>query len=487
LSSERILPGVRALLGRSVRIGSRVPSRRFHWANWLGWRQWLVLFGMGAAVIIIEVRNHTHMWQDHQSGQTVWTDPELIWEIFLFGLVLPILAAVIFGYMGRTAIERDEISRELELRRLLVAQMQEVQSWPELVNLLVTTPGNMVSADRAWLLAQRSDEEEFDQLAHWQRPGDELLPSYPPVNPAVCERCVKATSLRETRISTCQHEDAGSSSSLHYRYCLWLSSERTGKAALLFDMPSEHPLGKGQMKVLDDLGDEMSLAIDNANLQYLKQRQVDVAANERLRIARDLHDTLGQNISYLRLKLEQLNAAGQVPGPFEFQNELAKMLVVAEEAYEQVRDTLEELRTTEHGDLEKTIRLYADKASARTGFSVSIHSSGQPQTLSIRTSRQLMYITREALNNVEKHANAHNVDIHLQWSDGEFKLTIGDDGIGFQPEELNTEDRYGMTIMGERAHAIDANLAIESSPGEGTNLTLTLPLSNKVEVGLKSQ
>ncbi|MFN2138783.1 MAG: hypothetical protein ACK2UK_22695, partial [Candidatus Promineifilaceae bacterium] len=54
-------------------------------------RQWLVLFGMGLAVIAIEVRSHTNMWLEHQSGQTIWTDPELIWEIILFGLVIPIL------------------------------------------------------------------------------------------------------------------------------------------------------------------------------------------------------------------------------------------------------------------------------------------------------------------------------------------------------------------------------------------------------------
>ena len=136
------------------------------------------------------------------------------------------------------------------------------------------------------------------------------------------------------------------------------------------------------------------------------------------------------------------------------------MLVVADEAYEQVRDTLEELRTTEHRDLEETVRLYAAQAAERAGFAVRVHSGGQPGTLSPRQNRQMMYIVREALNNVEKHASAQNVDIHLQWCDGEFKLTVRDDGKGFHPEELNREDRYGLAIMGERSRAINADLAI---------------------------
>ncbi len=423
------------------------------------------------------------MWQRHQSGQTVLTDPELIWEIFLSGLVLPILGGVILGYIGRTAIERDKIAEELELRRTLVTQMQEVQSWPELAELVVATPGNVVSADRAWLIAQRSDEEEFDQIAHWKRPGSNQSASYPLVNPNVCENCSGTQSLTKTRILTCRHTDFGMQATQCTRYCLWLTSEKTGKSALLFDLPSNRPLDTSQIKVLDNLGDEISLAIDNANLQYVRQRQADIVKNERQKIARDLHDTLGQNISYLRLKLEQLSASHQSSDQTKFQDDLANMLLIADEAYEQVRDTLEELRATEHPDLEESIELYATQAAQRTGFSVQIHSNGQPQELSIRKSRQMMYIVREAINNIEKHANAQNVDIYLQWHEDEFRLTVRDNGKGFNIKELNTEERYGITIMKERSLAINADLTIASTPGNGTELTLCLHLSNWTSTG----
>ncbi|MCB0008186.1 MAG: hypothetical protein KDE04_17100, partial [Anaerolineales bacterium] len=68
------------------------------WFRWLSWREWLVFFGMGAAVILLELRNHRMMWLEHGSGQTVWTDPELVGEIILFGLILPILGGLILGY-----------------------------------------------------------------------------------------------------------------------------------------------------------------------------------------------------------------------------------------------------------------------------------------------------------------------------------------------------------------------------------------------------
>ena len=460
---------------------------RFQWSDWLGWRQWLVFFTMGALVIVIEVRNHARMWQEHSSGQTILTDPELIWEIFLFGLILPVLGGLTLAYMGRTAIERDKIAREQELRRALIGKMHEAQNWHELVEVVVTTPDTIASADRAWLLAQRSGEENFDQIAHWERLGSGLLPSPAPVSPAICEHCLRAVSPKGSRIMACQHADSGSSTFLPARYCLQLSSAENRKVTLLFDMPFDRPLDRHKAKVLDDLGNEMSLAIDNANLHYLEQREFDAARNERLRIARDLHDTLGQSVSYLRLKLEQLSSAGLASDGVRFQNDLADMLTVADEAYEQLRDSLEELRTTERRGLEEAIRLYAVQAAERAGFSVSVHSNGQPGTLSPRQSRQIMYILREALNNVEKHAGAQNVDIYLRWMDGEFGLTMRDNGKGFNLQELNREDGYGIAIMGERSRAILANLNIKSNPGDGTEIILSLPLSSSVPAGSSRQ
>ena len=453
----------------------------------LSWRQWLVLFIMGALVVGFEVRSHTRMWLEHESKQTIWTDPELIWEIVLFGLVIPILGGVFLGYVGRTAIERDKMARERDLRRTLVNKIYAAQNWQELVEVVVKAPDTVASADHAWLLAQRSAEGEFDQVAYWEGLGSGSLASSAPLSPAVCGRCAEVTSLKGNRISTCSHPDAGSGLFSHTRHCLWLQSTGMQKTALVFDVPLDRPLDPGQMKMLDDLGDEMSLAIDNANLQYLEQRQVDVARNERLRIARDLHDTLGQNISYLRLRLEQLSTARLASNPAEFQDELANMLAVADEAYEQVRDTLEELRTTEHHDLEESIRLYAGQVAARAGFCIRVHSSKRGGTLSPRQSRQLMYIVREILNNVEKHAGAQNVDIHLHWRDDEFKLTARDDGKGFDPQELNRMEGYGMAIMEERSRAINANLAIESAPGCGSELALILPLSSSAPAAPRSQ
>lgn len=489
VNDGRIMPNSREIISSSSGDDSAGQSLlgRLRLSDLLGRRQWLVLFGFGAIVTIIEIRNHTAMWEEHQSGQTIWTDHELIIEVFLFGLILPILAGIVFGYMARTASERDQIAKELQLHRGLVTRMNNAKSHQELAEIIVTVPGNTAHADRAWLLAQNAGDEEFEQIAHWERPGSDPKLSYLPVIPAVCEHCERVNSIKGTRIVPCQHSDFGDNNLQINRYCLWLTSASTGKATLLFETPSEYRLNIHELKVLDNLGDEISLAVENANLLNLKQRQVNAARDERLRIARNLHDTVGQNVSYLRLKLDRLRTSALTSEPVVFQHELADSVTVADEIYEQMRDTLEELRTTEHQDLDQAIHHYTTTVAAQSGFSVSVQTKGIIKLLSSRRNRQVMYIVREALNNVEKHASATKVDVLLYYAEDVFILTIRDDGTGFQPETVDTTDRYGLVIMGERAHAINGSLAIQSSPGKGTEITLRIPLASSAVTSERDQ
>ena len=435
---------------------------------------------MGLAVVVIEVRNHTQMWADHQSGQNVWTDQELVFEIILFGFVFPLLAGAVLGYSGRTAIERDEIAQKLALRRSLIAQLHDALDWRELADLIVTIPGQIVSAERVWLLTQFTTDEALIPRARWDRSQTAHLPVAFTALPKLCSQCDDARSVPGIRMLTCGGSDPGCGPTRAPRYWLQLATEETGPSALLIEMTHGHPLTPAQMKELDDLGNEIALSINNANLQHQNRSQVDLAHNERQRIARDLHDTLGQNISYLRFKLEQLSSTQLDSEGVELQKDLASMVMVADEAYEQMRDTLEELRTTEEQDLEETIRQHAAQAAARSGFQIAIRSGGPPGKFSARQVRQIMYIVREALNNIEKHAQAENVAIFLQWGDGTFTLVVRDNGRGFEQDAVATEDRYGMVIMQERAAALKADLVVDSARGAGTSVSLTMPLSKGV-------
>ena len=474
-----MVPEFPALGNNIIHYEDKALKRRFDSLkfSWIDWSHWVVLLAFGATVILVEIRNHSHMWKEHQSGQTIFTDPELIMEIFLFGLILPFLAGVVFSYMKRSAVEKEKIARNFDLHRMLLRQMDETQDWPELIKYIVSAPGAFTDAERAWLLAQRSDDDIFKPIASWERQGEVNLPAPVPISPSFCEQCLRVSSHNYSRLTTCRHLKAPINVDDRTRHCLGLSNGLMGqKSVLLFDMPNDHPLKQSQIIVLNDLGKQFSLAIENANLRLIEKQQVDSAMKERLRIARNLHDTLGQNISYLRLKLEHLSSADLIADGEAHRKELEKLLIVAEEAYEQMRDTLDELKITEQKPFEEIVRKYANQAGKRSGFSVGFHSSGKAVPLPPRFNTQMVYILREALNNVEKHSGAQIVDVILHWADANLTMKIEDNGQGFAPDLIGETGEYGLEIMAERAHISGAEFSIDSVPGRGTTVTVNLPL-----------
>ncbi len=198
---------------------------------------------------------------------------------------------------------------------------------------------------------------------------------------------------------------------------------------------------------------------------------------ERARIARNLHDSLGHNLGYLHLKLDQLagsDALGEMTG---LRGELAQMREVANAAYETVRGMLAASLPSYSSDLAAALLVQARSVGQRGGFQVQLTSEGQPRTLPPIVQQQLLYLFQEALINVEKHANAHQVDISLVWSEDALTITLSDDGCGFETGTPRRDTHFGLAIMQERAQEISGQLSITSYPDIGTELTLRLPLA----------
>jgi signal transduction histidine kinase len=86
-----------------------------------------------------------------------------------------------------------------------------------------------------------------------------------------------------------------------------------------------------------------------------------------------------------------------------------------------------------------------------------------------------MYVCREALNNIERHASARHVQIEVKWSQSELLVLIQDDGVGFDPELIQSDRHYGLKIMQERMEALDGTVYVNSSVGKGARLTIILP------------
>jgi len=208
--------------------------------------------------------------------------------------------------------------------------------------------------------------------------------------------------------------------------------------------------------------------------------QAEASYIERQRIARDLHDRLGQNLAYLHFKLDQLAFhAGQVT-PNEIQSiqaDLEQMRQVADTAYQQIRGALNNLRSDSDipQNLIEALQQQSKSIKNQTGMNVQVKFTGKSKPICRIVQRTMLNITRESLNNITRHAQASQTEIHLLCDSTDTTLTISDNGQGFAANKAGPNGHYGLKIMQERASEVGGQINIQSAPGAGTQIIGQFP------------
>jgi signal transduction histidine kinase len=217
--------------------------------------------------------------------------------------------------------------------------------------------------------------------------------------------------------------------------------------------------------LLEGIAEQAALAIDNARI-FQRLRTVG-AHEERSRIARDLHDRVGQSLAYLAFELDRL--AGRATGT-PIADDLKELRNDVRRAVSEVRETLYDLRSevSEQRGIAEVLAELVDRVRIRSGIEVVLDIDGTDR-LPITLEREVLRIAQEAMANVERHSGAQQMVITLHLGPAETALSIVDDGVGFERGQGRI-DSYGLLGMRERATAIGASLEIVSSPGKGTTV-----------------
>jgi PAS domain S-box-containing protein len=236
-----------------------------------------------------------------------------------------------------------------------------------------------------------------------------------------------------------------------------------------------------ELELLAAIGNEVGLAVDRANLQAQELRAAIL--EERQAMAQHMHDDIAQTLSYLGLQMDSVMNSSSLAQNVEAQAELEEMRKAIEDAYENVRSSITRLEedVPSHLDLEaalpKIISQFEKQAKCRVELQVD---RSQLSRLPTSVAFQAAYIISEALTNVRKHAGADSVHLTLQsLEDGTIKVTIQDNGRGFDldSEQQSGGGGFGLRFMRKRAERAGGSLRIESQPGQGTQLIVTLPSS----------
>jgi len=231
--------------------------------------------------------------------------------------------------------------------------------------------------------------------------------------------------------------------------------------------------------VTEQMGSEAALREAAASLQALTRRLVEAEEAERRRIARELHDRVGQNLSALNINLDIVLGELGESGPHELRVRLRDSLALVDGTLQAIENVMAELRPPlldEYG-LGAALGWHAEEYSRRTGLAIEFDDLARSRIRELRPegAAALFRIAQEALSNIAKHANAKKVRLLLESDEHELALTISDDGAGFDAGAAPST-RWGMTAMRERALAAGGQLEIDSAPGRGTTVRAAVPL-----------
>lgn len=201
---------------------------------------------------------------------------------------------------------------------------------------------------------------------------------------------------------------------------------------------------------------------------------------ERARIARDLHDTLLQNIAGFALQIDALSKI--VTAPISVRDQLRELRQQAEAWLRETRESVWDLRPqdSEHSDdLAREIRRIGEQITEGKGIAFRVRIDGNPQEVETRTHRALLRIVQEAVRNAAAHSNAGAIAVHLSYLDeGQLSLEISDNGRGFDSEALPAKHgHFGLAAMRERARDIGAEIQIDAAPGRGVRIALRCPIA----------
>lgn len=214
-------------------------------------------------------------------------------------------------------------------------------------------------------------------------------------------------------------------------------------------------------------------------VRELLGRQVQAIEEERSRISRELHDTLGQHLAALSIELKTI--AGQPPGSPPLRERVARL----QKAVRMIEDELDrlsyELRPLALDDLglEEALGTHVQNWSQESGVPVELHTHGlRGARLPALIETTVYRVTQEALTNVRKHAGASRVGVIVERRADELRVVVDDDGRGFDSAAVTPQGgrHMGLRGMNERALLIGARLEIESVPGRGTTVYLAIPL-----------
>ena len=259
--------------------------------------------------------------------------------------------------------------------------------------------------------------------------------------------------------------------------------------------PGRHWLSDTGLQLLVSIGSQLAVAVENARLYQAVRREeaatstflrkyIAAQEDERKRIARELHDETAQSLTALAMAIETA-----VQAPTRAAGEVRALLAPARSLTERVSREIDriirDLRPSLLDDLGllEALGWYADNRLKPLGIQVTFETIGSERRLPPELETSLFRVAQEAMSNIARHAEAENVSLTMEFGDDYVALDVEDDGCGFDVERTlargkngGDDSPFGLMGMRERVELLGGSLLVESRPGQGTSVTVRVPV-----------
>lgn len=215
-------------------------------------------------------------------------------------------------------------------------------------------------------------------------------------------------------------------------------------------------------------------------LKLLNHRIIEAQENERKNLSRDLHDQLGQNLMVISMGINSIEMFNE-----NKKNDaiISNTKVLVKETIEYIRMTSKKLRPSILDDLGliEAIKWQMEEIKKFSSVDYVYIGPSSIKNLDEKTALMFYRVVQESITNVEKYSKAQNCNIQVTLNEQELSLIIEDDGIGFDFENISTENSFGLLGMKERAELIDAEIVIESEKNNGVTIKISVDVEERVE------
>jgi two-component system nitrate/nitrite sensor histidine kinase NarX len=307
---------------------------------------------------------------------------------------------------------------------------------------------------------------------------EERLPNSPHLIPLLNELLRKQRSLaiHDVPLDGCTSAYGQNNGRTGNLICLPLRGQQQPREfLLLLDRQPGHVWQARELELIENFANRASVALIHANLHQQMERTA--ALEERQRIAADMHDGLAQMLSLLGLKVDRAHELLETGDNQATENELHQMREVVGRASDEARRSIARLQKPVRRQrslqelLTKLIDQFQSEYSTPVSFSEQI---SEPLILPLEQRDLVLPVVQEALLNAQRHAQSQKIFLLLERHGDNIKITVEDDGRGFlQPRSQNSQaGHFGLSIMQARAARIGGQLEVDSTPGQGTRVTL---------------